>query len=568
MLLVLAFFGCGVVPPAQKSTVPGVNIPAGTSDSLLPYYYYSEGIKAASIYGNSREARALFEKALESDSMFAPAYFEIAQLLLDSVPTEAVPFSRRAGEIDTANVTYRSQLGQALVTSGDYTEALSIYNQLLNDDPHNPINYRLLAALYEVKGQPYTAISILDTAEYKLGRMEEITGYKRQLLMGVRMFDKALEETDALINEYPYDDMNYLIKADIYRHMGKDSAAVANYREALRIDSTNVTTLLSAADFYRQRGDNTRYLSMIKRVFELDTFPVEKKEDIFKELTSNIEFYRANYFSMNNLATTLIIKHPEEFSILALYATHLIRSGDTEGALGLYKSYIAGNPDKLPDPYFAVMDIESYLQRPDSVVKYSALALQRFPDNMELHLREGFAMSSMKKNDEALKAYGEAFKYAKTDSLRSVVAGIIGDHYHVMDNDRKMYSAYKKALRHDPDNYTVLNNYAYYLSEEDRQLEKALGMSERANRLSPSNATFLDTHAWILYKLGRYAEAKTYMMQAVSLDRQGSSVLLVHYGDILYKLGDEFMARVYWRRALEKGYDAEEIENRLKQLDP
>ena len=55
------------------------------------------------------------------------------------------------------------------------------------------------------------------------------------------------------------------------------------------------------------------------------------------------------------------------------------------------------------------------------------------------------------------------------------------------------------------------------------------------------------------------------MQQALSLDRDASAELLIHYGDILSSLGEEFMARVYWRRALESGYPADEIERRLTQ---
>lgn len=567
LLLTLAFFSCGVVPRAQRGVAEDGAVSGSLPDSLRPYYIYTEGIKAAAIRDDSAGARVLFERALAADSLFAPAYFEIAELLLEASPEQAVPFSRRAGELDTANLSYRSQLGQALVMSGDYAEALPLYNKLLVEDPHNPLNYRLLAALYEINGQPYTAISILDTAEYKLGRIEQLSSYKRQLLLGVRMFDKALAETDALINEYPYDDSNYLVKAEIYRHMNRDSAAVANYREALRIDSTNVMTLMSVGDFYKRKGDNGRYLAIVNRIFALEEFPAERKKELFNELTMNIEYYRANYLAINNLATTLIIRHPGDFSILSLYATHLIRSGEIEAALSLYKSYIAGNPDAGIEPYFEVMSIESYLQHPDSVAKYSAAALGKFPDNPELYLRKGFLMSSENRDGEALDAYNMAFKHARSDSMRSVVAGIIGDHYHQAGKANKTYSAYDRALRYDPDNATVLNNYAYYLSEEDKKLEKALKMSGRANTLNPSNATFLDTHAWILYKLGRYEEAKKYILQAVSLDASGSDVLFAHYGDILYKLGDHFMARVYWRRALDKGYDSAEIEARLKQLE-
>ena len=92
-------------------------------------------------------------------------------------------------------------------------------------------------------------------------------------------------------------------------------------------------------------------------------------------------------------------------------------------------------------------------------------------------------------------------------------------------------------------------------------------MARKANRLSPNNPTYLDTYAWVLYMLGRYEEAREPMRLAVSLDRTDSKELLIHYGDILYKLNDRFIASIYWKKALEKGYDPEEIEKRLKLIE-
>lgn len=567
-MLVLTIFSCGTVPRSQKSPadMAGTYSEEDIPDSLRAFYYYTEGLKASLIYENTDEARVFFEKTIDRDSSFAPAYYQTAELLIERSPAEALPFSRKAESLDSVNVTYRSQLGRALVTSGHLDEALPIYGKLLQDDPHNPLNYRMMAALYEINGQPYTAISILDTAEYKLGRIEELSSFKRQLLMSVRMFDKALEETDALINDYPYDDMNYVIRGDLYQMMGKDSAALANYTEAFRIDSTNVGTLTALADFYQKKRDNHNYLSTVKKIFESDDFPKEQKIEVFNDLTSDIRFYGANYFMMNALAGTLLLKYPDDFSILALYGTHLLRSGEIDQALNMYKEFSANNPG-VKDTYHAIIDIESYLQRPDSVARYSDLALRQFPKDSDLYMHKGFALNNMGKGKEALATYHEGLKSAASDSMKSVMAGIIGDHYHQAGDVKKTYEYYRRALKYYADNETVLNNYAYYLGEEDRDLEKALEMSGRANELRPGNSTFLDTHAWILYKLGRYEEAKKYMLQAVSLDGSESEVLYLHYGDILYELGEEFMARIYWRKAGEKGYDPGEIEKRFKLLE-
>ena len=197
-------------------------------------------------------------------------------------------------------------------------------------------------------------------------------------------------------------------------------------------------------------------------------------------------------------------------------------------------------------------------------------------------------MNSSKQYGQAVKAYRESLRYADTDSLRGVIWGMIGDTWHQqaaaevpgLDESRtakegrsgpyrkamkECYKAYERSLAYSPDNPMVLNNYAYFLSLEERDLERALSMSSRAVALTDNNPTFLDTHAWVLFKLGRTDEAKKVLQKAVALDGQKSPELMVHYGDILHELGEQFMAEVYWKRALEKGYDARQIELRLEQ---
>lgn len=528
-----------------------------------PYYYHTEGIKSYRIKNNPQKALVFFNKALEADSTYAPAYYEIAQVLLDYMPEQAVDYIEKANKLDTANLTYRSHLGRALLMSERYDEALGIYTRLMKDDPNNAINYKLLAALYDFKGSPFTAIAVLDTAEMRLGRIEELSGYKREMLMNVRLYDKAIEETQKLIAEYPYDDNNYLFLANLYKAMGNDSLAMDNYGQAMRIDSANLATLTSLAEFYERKQDVVNYLDVIRLLFINEALPLKEKENIFRDITSDIEFYRRNYFAINSLALTLITHYPMDYGVLDLYANHLIKSGEIEQSLLLYKSFLNVNPDKI-EPYLNILSIETYLTRPDSVARYAAMALERFPDNADIMVSAGYARVHMKDYPGALKMFREAYDKAKTDSLRSIMAGVLGDTYHEVGNKGRSYRMYRKALRYNPDNAGILNNYAYFLSEDGTKLKKALAMSDKSNKLSSGNSTFLDTQGWILYLLGNYEEARKLMQQAISFDRSNSEVLLFHYAEILYALDDLFMAEVYWKRALERGYSADIIEQRLK----
>ena len=54
------------------------------------------------------------------------------------------------------------------------------------------------------------------------------------------------------------------------------------------------------------------------------------------------------------------------------------------------------------------------------------------------------------------------------------------------------------------------------------------------------------------------------MQLAMSFDKDNSSELALHYGDILEALNKTFMAQLYWRKALERGADAKEVEKRIE----
>ena len=517
------------------------------------------------LYGDAEGAVKIFDKAIAADSTHAPSYYEAANALIGIDPARALTYSLQANRLDTTNLWYQSQLGRLMVVNKEYGKAQDIYERLTQEAPHNPENYRMLAALYEQNRQPFTAISLLDSAENRLGRVEELADMKLQLLIQVKLYDKAIAESKALIRDFPYKEENYLVLAELYAAKGKDSLASVCYDKALALNPTSANVLGAMNNYYKQKGDNINFMATAKQLFNLDDVPVETKIAFFEELTSDTPFYRDHYFQMNDLASTLLIKYPKDYRILKLYADHLIASGSTEEALKLYKTHIKDSVNL--DAYNIILDIEAYLQRPDSVSKYAAEALSHFPKNAELYIRHGSILAFLKQETQAMKSYENALKHTTDDSLRSVVYGIMGDTFHQKNQTKKSYTYYEKALRADSTNSMVLNNYSYFLSTSDQQLEKALEMARRATELSPGNPTYLDTYAWACYKLGQYAEAKKIMQQAISLDRSNSAELLIHYGDILYELKDYFMASVYWKKALERGYNAEQIAERFKLIE-
>jgi len=155
--------------------------------------------------------------------------------------------------------------------------------------------------------------------------------------------------------------------------------------------------------------------------------------------------------------------------------------------------------------------------------------------------------------DEALNAFQNGIGVITQESDPDIVSdfyAVMGDIMHQKGLDQEAFAAYDSCLQWKDDNYGCLNNYAYYLSEKEIQLEKAEQMSFRAIKAEPKNATFLDTYAWILFKQKRYAEAKIYIDQTLQCDSDTSAVLLEHAGDIYYFVGERDKALEYWQQAL------------------
>ncbi len=564
VLLGTLVFSCSLFARSPRADAKSKKtLPRAEQASL----FYLEGIKSNVLEGDSARAKAWFKKVLEIDSTHSPSLYELASLTALDQPEEALQYSLKANAIDTTNTWYKMQLGRLLIATQHYDSALTLYDQLIRMNPNDPDNYRLKALLYDQLGQPEKALEMLETAENRFGIIELLASHKLQLLLNTQQFDRAMAEARMLVETFPYNEDNYVVLAELYAMMNMNNLAQENYDKALSINPNSMRALASLNDFYKRQNDNVRFLETASKLFRLKEFPLETKLKFYEELFQNPSFVRNNFIQMGELVRTLAITYPEDLRTLELYAKYLIAGGSIEQALQLYKSHVT---DSIPQKqiFNDIIGMEAYLKRADSVDKYTTIALERFPEDAELRLQKASVTAYMlEKPQEAIPLFEEALKYAKTDSLRSVIYGAIGDNYHTLGDDRKCFKAYDKGMKLDTTNVSIYNNYSYFLSLRNERLDKALEWAQKAVRLDPNNPTFLDTYAWVLYQLGRYEEARIPMRQAISLDSDNNKELFVHYGDILYKLGDRYMASYYWKKALENGYDAQEIENRLKQIE-
>ena len=101
--------------------------------------------------------------------------------------------------------------------------------------------------------------------------------------------------------------------------------------------------------------------------------------------------------------------------------------------------------------------------------------------------------------------------------IREQIFTNLGQAYHELGDHERSDQAFEKALKLDPDNALILNNFAYFLAERGQNLSKALEMTIHSNKIDPDNPTYLDTWAWVLYQNAQYQEALLKQERALAL---------------------------------------------------
>ena len=150
---------------------------------------------------------------------------------------------------------------------------------------------------------------------------------------------------------------------------------------------------------------------------------------------------------------------------------------------------------------------------------------------------------------------------------RSDLVGGMGDVYFEMGDTLLAFQTYENALQLFPLNIGIMNNYAYFLSVCNRDLDKAEQMSATTIKAEPDNATYLDTYAWVLFKKGDNEKALQYIKKALDNDEAPSVELLEHYGDILDACGDHEEALKQWRKASDLAPDNDSIKAKASRSD-
>lgn len=275
----------------------------------------------------------------------------------------------------------------------------------------------------------------------------------------------------------------------------------------------------------------------------------EMKSSYFQEIVFPSGMVQVFKPQVDTMILCTLHAHPEDTTVLSLAGTYYIAVDSVDRGLELLRRNVELHPD-VKSVHSALLGQLYYLEDWEQLIAAARQTTEKFPDDFTL--REVLAIACWQHGDieEAIKVYLQILRDIPGDHPMLINCyGSLGDLYHELGNRRQSYACYEKGLKID-DNYSpILNNYAYYLSEERRNLKKALEMSRKTILNEPENATYLDTYGWLLYLTGDYEQARKYLKDAMVYGGKENAEVLDHYAEALFALKEYNLAFLYWGNA-------------------
>jgi tetratricopeptide (TPR) repeat protein len=556
LIIVLMFLNCSSLRVSSKIR----DIPV---DVEREYYLIDASRKY--YQGDILAAHRFLLKSISIDPDCAACYYLLSNVLLkEGYVNDALTASKTAFAMDSTNFWYGKHLAQLSDIAGDINLSIKTYLYLANFKNRDEDIFYNLGALYFKQNQFDKALMLYDSLQKVSGFNERILFARQQIYYATGNNSAALVEALRYFERDTENPQANLLLAEVFGRGGNDSLAFQYLKRAHELDETYAAPLFALAGIYQKNYEYDKFFDIVHEIAVNKSVPLSDKIEYFVNV---LQFwqqikYRAD---IEKIFSLLAENYADDWDFKQFYASFLIQTERQTQAMNIIDDELRQNKHnsyawnmKIALSY-RTRDLENVLTVMDTAIIYSR-------EKSELLLQKASVLYELKRYTEAVILLETMLKTGQNIKNRNNILAFLGDLYHAAGNKKAAYKNYEKVLGIDTANIGVLNNYAYYLSEDNKNLKKALEMSKKTVNIEPENATFLDTYAWILHKLGRDSEAQSIFRKAMTLGGRESAVILDHYGDVLFELREYNTAILYWEDSLSKKdvVDADKIRMKIE----
>lgn len=452
---------------------------------------------------------------------------------------------------DSADLTI--VVAESLLMEQRDAEAITLLKEYLKKHPHNlSVRTRLAEIFIQFQRFPEAERLLAQIPGSK--RTPYIRLLQAKILVGLDRSSAAESLLRDIIKTSPAFLEAWAELAFVLESRQEYARALKIYEMLLAQDAENISLWNRIVALTLKLNDPTKALNIVRQgptaspfrinaatSFMEEGFPAEA-EDILSELqrTSNATDEGAYYLALalvenrNAYSEALAVlkdivpDSPLYQRVVLLRAQLLAESGQADQALPLIRALRQEYPE-LPELWKMEAQCLGLLGRNEEAVRLLDEAITKWPQDMDLRFTFGVELDRQNRKDDAL-------------------------------------SVMEYILTCTPDNPHALNYVGYTLAEQNRSLNRALHLIQRALSIYPNSYHIIDSLAWVYYQQKNYMAAWEAIRKALSLNSQ-ESTLWEHYGDIARAMGKKGEAKKGYAKALELGADnPDEVALRLQEL--
>ena len=567
LVAVWTLVSCGTVKNAKEKPAVVLAQSSLTPEQQRKYdYFFLEAmrLKEKKDYAS---AFGLLQHCLDIHPNAASALYEVSQyyMFLRQVPQGQEALEKAVASAPD-NYWYSQGLASLYQQQNELDKAITLLEQMAVRFPGKQDPLFNLLDLYGRQEKYDEVISTLNRLEKHMGKNEQLSMEKFRIYLQMKDDKKAFQEIENLVQEYPMDMRYQVILGDVYLQNGKKQEAYDVYQKVLAAEPDNPMAIFSMASYYKQTGQEGLYQQQLDTLLLNKKVTPDTKVDVMRQVIVENEQADKDSTQIIALFDRIMKQEQDDPQIPMLYAQYLLSKNMEAESVPVLEQVVDLDPTNKAARMMLVgtaVRKEDYKQ----IIKVCEPGIEATPDALEFYYYLAIAYNQAEQPDSVVSICKRALEHTTADSKKEVVSdfySILGDMYHTQKQMKEAYAAYDSALVYNPSNIGALNNYAYYLSVERRDLDKAEEMSYKTVKAEPNNATYLDTYAWILFEKGNYAEARIYIDNAMKSDDEKSDVIVEHCGDIYYMTGDVDGALSYWKKALEMGSESKTLKQKIE----
>ena len=568
LVAVWTLVSCGTVKSTREKPAVALAQSSLTPEQQRKYdYFFLEAmrLKEKKDYAS---AFGLLQHCLDIHPNAASALYEVSQYYMF---LRQVPQGQEALEKAVANAPdnywYSQGLASLYQQQNELDKAVTLLEQMVVRFPAKQDPLFNLLDLYGRQEKYDKVISTLNRLEKHMGKNEQLSMEKFRIYLQMKDDKKAFQEIESLVQEYPMDMRYQVILGDVYLQNGKKQEAYDVYQKVLAAEPDNPMAIFSMASYYKQTGQEELYQQQLDTLLLNKKVTPDTKVGVMRQMIVENEQADKDSTQIIALFDRIMKQEQDDPQIPMLYAQYLLSKKMESESVPVLEQVVDLDPTNKAARMMligAAAKKEDYKQ----IIKVCEPGIEATPDALEFYYYLAVAYNQAEKPDSVISICKRALEHKTADGKKEIVSefySILGDMYHTQKQMKEAYAAYDSALVYNPSNIGALNNYAYYLSVERRDLDKAEEMSYKTVKAEPNNATYLDTYAWILFEKGNYAEARIYIDNAMKSEGgDKSDVIVEHCGDIYYMTGDVDGALTYWKKALEMGSESKTLKQKIE----